>query len=124
MAFLKFEHKTKPLLPKSNFLWRTFRYSIYALILVLFSVGIGTLGYHFIGLLGWVDAFFNACMILAGVGPIAPMPTDGAKIFSSFYALFSGTAFFSIIAVLLSPVVHRFLHVLNREDIIEDDFET
>lgn len=122
MAFLRFEHKTKPILPKNEFLWRTLRYSAYALILVFISVSIGTLGYHFVGLLGWVDAFFNACMILAGVGPIAPMPTDGAKIFSSFYALFSGTAFFSIIAVLLSPIVHRFLHLINKEDTIDEDF--
>ena len=116
MAFLKFEHKKKPLLSRQDFLWRTLRYSLYALVLVIFSVGIGTLGYHFYGELDWIDAFFNACMILAGVGPIAPMPDDTAKIFSSFYALFSGTAFFSIIAVLLSPVVHRFLHMLNQED--------
>lgn len=121
MAFLKFEHKKKPLLSRQDFLWRTLRYSLYALVLVIFSVGIGTLGYHFYGELDWIDAFFNACMILAGVGPIAPMPDDAAKIFSSFYALFSGTAFFSIIAVLLSPVVHRFLHMLNQEDGEEED---
>ena len=45
-------------------------------------------------------------MILAGVGPIAPMPNDTAKLFASFYALFSGTAFFSVIAVVMAPVVH------------------
>ena len=84
--------------------------------MVILSVLIGTLGYHYIGLLNWIDAFYNSCMILAGVGPIAPMPNESAKLFASFYALFSGTMFFSVIAVVMAPVVHRFLHIINSDN--------
>ncbi|WP_185956518.1 hypothetical protein [Changchengzhania lutea] len=56
-------------------------------------------------------------MILAGVGPVATMANDLAKLFASFYALFSGTAFFSIIVVVMAPIVHRFLHIINSDNI-------
>ncbi len=54
-------------------------------------------------------------MILTGMGPVAEMKTDGAKIFSSFFALYSGVAFLSITAVFFAPIVHRFLHILHVE---------
>ena len=57
-----------------------------------------------------------ACMILTGMGPVAEMPTQGAKIFSSLYALYSGVAFLSITAVLFAPIIHRILHILHVED--------
>ena len=49
-------------------------------------------------------------MILTGMGPVDRAETDGAKLFSSFYAVYSGVAFLTCVAIILSPVVHRFLH--------------
>jgi len=74
------------------------------------SLALGVLGYHFIAGLSWIDAVVNAAMILTGMGPVNEMTTVGAKLFASFYALFSGVAFLTIVAVLLAPAVHRFLH--------------
>jgi hypothetical protein len=54
-------------------------------------------------------------MILTGMGPVAEMKTSGAKIFSSFFALYSGVAFLSITAVFFAPIVHRILHILQVE---------
>jgi hypothetical protein len=54
-------------------------------------------------------------MILTGMGPVAEMRTDGAKIFSSVFALYSGVAFLSITAVFFAPIVHRLLHILHVE---------
>ncbi|QHI36159.1 hypothetical protein IMCC3317_15180 [Kordia antarctica] len=116
MSFLRFESKKSSVIQRKRFIIRALRYILYAIIMVAISVSIGTLGYHYFGSLSWIDAFYNACMILAGVGPIAPMPTDTAKIFASFYALFSGTAFFSVIAVVMAPIVHRFLHIINSDN--------
>ena len=116
MSFLRFEQKKSPVIKKKIFLIRALRYVMYALIMVTISVSIGVLGYHCFGHLSWIDACYNACMILAGVGPIAPMPNDCTKLFASFYALFSGTAFFSVIAVVLAPIVHRFLHIINSDN--------
>jgi hypothetical protein len=59
-------------------------------------------------------------MILAGMGPVDKLETEGAKIFSSFYALFSGVAFLTTVAVFLSPLAHRLLHILHID---EDDTE-
>jgi hypothetical protein len=54
-------------------------------------------------------------MILTGMGPVAEMRTDSAKIFSSVFALYSGVAFLSITAVFFAPIVHRLLHILHVE---------
>jgi hypothetical protein len=39
-----------------------------------------------------------------------------AKVFASFYALFSGVAFISTIGILIAPLAHRFFHRLHLED--------
>jgi hypothetical protein len=54
-------------------------------------------------------------MILTGMGPVAEMKSGSAKIFSSFFALYSGVAFLSITAVFFAPIVHRLLHILQVE---------
>lgn len=111
-----FENKNKELLPFPSFLRRVLLYFAYALVLILLSVGIGTAGYRYFGNLSWVDSFYNACMILTGMGPVNAMENNAAKLFASFYALFSGIAFLSIIAVFLAPIAHRFLHALHIGD--------
>lgn len=92
------------------------RYGIFALGLIIFSVSIGTIGYHSLADLGWIDSFHMACMILTGMGPVSEMKTDTAKIFSSCYALYSGVAFLSITAVFFAPIIHRLLHILHVEN--------
>jgi hypothetical protein len=49
-------------------------------------------------------------MILTGMGPVDKPLDDAGKIFASFYAIYSGVAFLSSVAIIFSPVVHRFLH--------------
>lgn len=107
---MPFEHRSKPLLPRAQFFMRVTRYGVFSLILILFSLGIGILGYHFLNELSWLDSLLNAAMILTGMGPVDPLKSDAAKWFASLYAIFSGVAFLSIVAVFLSPMVHRFLH--------------
>jgi hypothetical protein len=86
------------------------RSSFFALSILVFSMFIGTWGYcHFYNL-GLVDGMLNASMILTGMGPIDTAPTDGAKLFATFYALYSGVAFLTSVAVIFGPVLHRFLH--------------
>ena len=43
--------------------------------------------------LNWIDALLDASMILTGMGPVSIAKSNGAKIFASFYALYSGIAF-------------------------------
>lgn len=114
----KFENHNNALLPFSEFLKRFMKFALYAFALTVFSVGIGTIGYKILGHMGWIDGFYNACMILTGMGPVAVLTDNAGKLFASFYALFSGIAFLTTVAVLFAPIVHRFLHALHiNEDI-------
>ena len=99
-----------------DFVKRLVRYTLVSVGLLSFSLGIGIWGYHYFAALGWVDSFYNAAMILTGMGPADRMPTDAAKIFSAFYALFSGVAFLTTSAIFISPVIHRLLHLLHVDE--------
>lgn len=110
-----FEHRSSPLLPFRVFLLRALRHFGYALMILGISLGIGMAGYAYFANLPWVDAFLNASMILTGMGPINPMKTNAAKIFAGCYALFSGIVFLSTVAVMIAPIVHRFLHWIHLD---------
>ena len=113
---MKLEHRKQKVAPLSHFFIRLGRYGIFALLLIFSSVVIGTLGYHHFGQLGWIDSFHMTCMILTGMGPVSEMTSNKAKVFSSFYALYSGVAFLSVTAVFFAPIIHRLLHILHVED--------
>jgi hypothetical protein len=113
---MSFEHKSKPLLSRRKFFIRLARYALFSILLIGFSLGIGILGYHYLNGLSWLDALVNASMILTGMGPVDPLKNDMAKWFASFYAIFSGVAFLSIVAVFLSPIAHRFLHKIHLDE--------
>jgi hypothetical protein len=113
---MKLEHRKQKVASFPQFVLRVGRYSLISGMLIIISVCIGTLGYHHYGSLNWLDSFHMSSMILTGMGPVAEMKTDGAKIFSSFFALYSGVAFLSITAVFFAPIVHRLLHILHVEN--------
>ena len=48
--------------------------------------------------------------VLGGMGPVDPLHTDAGKVFASCYAIYCGVALLTIVAVLLAPVYHRFIH--------------
>jgi hypothetical protein len=116
---MKFEHRKQKVIPLHHFILRLGRYGIFAFVLIVISVSIGTLGYSLFGKLNWIDSFHMSCMILTGMGPVNEMKTAAAKLFSSFYALYSGVAFLSITAVFFAPIIHRLLHILQVES--DDD---
>ncbi len=99
-----------PLPPRRHFVRRLLRNFSLSVGLVAGSLTIGTIGYHFLCRLAWIDAFLNAAMILTGMGPVDPITSTAGKIFAAFYALFSGVAFLTIAAVLFAPAIQRFLH--------------
>lgn len=109
------EHRTQPLLPQHLFIKRILRYARYALALIVFSLLAGTIGYRLLAGLSWIDAYLNAAMILTGMGPVNPMPTTAAKIFSGIYAIYSGVVFLSVAALMFTPIAHRLLHIFHLE---------
>ena len=110
-----FEHKAEPLLPRTKFYLRLALCFAWGLVIVAFSLVIGSTGYHYVAGLAWIDSFHSAAMILTGMGPVAEMKTTPAKLFNSFYALYSGVAFVTMIATLLAPIVHRLMHRMHLE---------
>ena len=108
-----FEHKKDPILPKHQFAIRVVKALTFALFILVFSLGLGIWGYHFICHQSWIDALLNASMILTGMGPVNILTTFSGKLFASFYAIFSGVAFLSMASVLISPFFHRFLHFFH-----------
>ena len=113
---MKLENRRQKVVPLSHFLVRLGRYGAFALVLIGLSVLMGTIGYRHVADLGWIDSFHMACMILTGMGPVEEMKSNQAKLFSSFYALYSGVAFLSITAVIFAPIIHRLLHILHVQD--------
>lgn len=111
-----FERPDRPLISRKKFVNRVLRNLLWSSYIVAFSLAVGTLGYHFIAELGWVDSFYNSSMILTGMGPVSVLKTVSGKLFASFYALFSGIAFLTTIAVFLAPLAHRFMHKFHLED--------
>jgi hypothetical protein len=115
-----YEHKKQPLAPKHVFysrLRKNFFFSFFILSLCLFG---GVIGYKLtIPEFDWYDSLLNASMILSGMGPVVDdkiVLTNTAKVFASFYALFSGVMFITIFGIVLSPIAHRFFHKLHLED--------
>lgn len=111
-----FETRFDPLLSRGQFLLRMARSFGATLIVIVVSLTLGSVGYRYFGDLTWIDALLNASMILTGMGPVDPMTTTGGKLFASFYALYSGIAFLSLMAIILAPLMHRLLHKFHLDE--------
>ena len=110
-----YEHRRQPIIDRRVFALRVGRSAALSSVLIAVSLGVGILGYRYTAGLPWIDALLNASMILTGMGPVSPLPNDGAKIFASIYALFSGVVFIASAGMVVAPVAHRFLHRFHIE---------
>lgn len=115
-AVFRYERLTEPLLPGRAFLRRWGAHVLVALIILVASLLIGVLGYHYTEGLPWIDALLNASMILGGMGPVDPMRTNAGKFFASVYALYSGVVFLIVAGVILVPPLHRLLHHFHLDE--------
>lgn len=118
---MMFEHKSQPLLSRGRFVGRMLRSLGITFGIGFVSLALGTVGYCYFGSLEFLDGLLNASMILTGMGPVDPMKTSGGKLFASFYALYSGIAFLSIMAVITAPIFHRIIHRFHLEE--DDDHD-
>jgi hypothetical protein len=116
-----FERKNEQLAPVSVFITRMIRSVLMAAVLILLALLIGITGYHWIAGFDFVDSLLEASMILGGMGPVNPLSTDGAKLFASGYALFSGLVFIAIMGIVLAPITHRMLHKFHIDEKDIDD---
>jgi len=113
-----YENKKEPLAPTKIYYRRIVGNTTRVAGILAIMLAIGTIGYHCstMPLTPWLDAFHNASMILSGMGPVVLEGfTSAGKIFSSFYALFSGIIFISSIGYIMAPGIHRIFHKLHLE---------
>ena len=108
-----YETKGQKLVNRRRFARRMFKAMLSSLLLAMLALAVGTIGYHHFAGFDWDDSFLNASMILTGMGPVGSLTNTSAKLFASFYALFSGLIFLSLIVTLLTPVIHRILHAFH-----------
>jgi hypothetical protein len=113
---LGFERRTDKLAPFSIYVQRILASLMLALALMLIALVVGIFGYHSIAGFNFVDSLLEAAMILGGMGPVRELPNDGAKVFASIYALFSGVIFIALMGIILSPIAHRVMHKFHIDE--------
>lgn len=106
---------------KHHFLKSVLSSAAIAIGIITISLIGGMFGYRHFENMSWIDAYVNAAMILSGMGPIGELKTEGGKIFAGTYALYSGIIFLVIIAIVMSPVIHRILHQFHMENLKTKD---
>ena len=111
-----YEHRTDPLLPQPLFLRRLALHVMIASGLVAVSLALGTLGYHELGRQAWMDAFLNSAMLLGGMGQVADIQANSAKLFAALFALYAGLVLIAVTTLIMAPVLHRVLHSVHLED--------
>ena len=113
-----YEHRKQPLASRTTFYQRILKNIILATFILIICLAIGVAGYYYTTDMQFVDALHNAAMILGGMGlvDVGKVSSDNAKLFSSFYALFSGVVFITNIGIILAPALHRLFHRLHVED--------
>jgi hypothetical protein len=110
-----YEQHHHQLLSWPGFLRRAGQHAALGGLIAAIAVAIGTIGYHELDELDWIDSFLNASMILSGMGPVDKMNSSSAKVFAALYALFSGLVFIGIMGIVLAPWFHRLMHTFHVE---------
>jgi hypothetical protein len=87
----------------------------YAAALVLASLALGMMGYHWVVGFAWDDSFENAAMLLGGMGPVGEIRSHAGKIFAGVFSLYAGLVFLVVTALVLTPVFHYVLHRFHWE---------
>ncbi|MFZ4769154.1 MAG: hypothetical protein ACOYLO_03170 [Ferruginibacter sp.] len=117
-----YENKKQKLASKDVFYQRVRSNALLAFIIMIVSLSIGIVGYkNTVPEFDWYDSLLNASMILSGMGPVVDsniVLTKSAKLFASFYALFSGITFLSTFGVIIAPILHRFFHKLHLDETV------
>lgn len=115
MSLLRYEHRNKPLAPRSVFIGRVLTNLLFALLLIAVSLGLGMAGYRVTEQMTWLDAYLNAAMLLGGMGPVDALHTQAGKLFAGSYALYCGLLVVFTAGVILAPILHRVLHALHAD---------
>src|SRR5258706_14375794 len=98
------DRHTTPLPPR-RFVRRMADHVALAAVLVSVSLLVGMWGYEHYERLPWRDAFLNTAMLLAGMGPVDPLRSNGGKVFAGIFALYAGVVFLVVAGAFSLPRV-------------------
>jgi hypothetical protein len=115
MLLERLERCEEKLLPRGEFYKRLVIFGLLSLGIILFSLCIGIIGYMVLEGLRPVDAFLNAAMLMGGMGPVGMLTTDSGKIFAGLYAMYCGFILIFSVAIFMTPIFHRMLHLFHLE---------
>lgn len=111
MFKIRFEQCEEGLVSTAAFLRRMAKQGTDTCVLIAVVWIIGAFGYRYIaGIPNWLDSFYNAAMILGGMGPVSEIVRPWGKVFASFYAIFSGVFLIASVGYFLTPALHRLVH--------------
>lgn len=79
----------------------------YAFSAIVFVMVIGTIGFHQIEGMNWVNAVYFESMLATGQGPPIQLTTDSGKIFASVMGFVSVGAVFTTLVVTLVPIISQ-----------------
>jgi hypothetical protein len=95
------------------------RRAVYAVAAVALAEIIGTIGFHLIESVNWVDAFYFESMLATGQGPPFTLYTDAGKIFASIMGFVSVGSVLSAVIFVLGPFALRLwresMQIVERE---------
>ncbi len=112
----RLERKNKPLASIPRFLLRVVWNFSLAIFITLYSLLLGTVGFWYFAESSGIDSLHNASMILSGMGPVIEFKTQSGKLFSTFYALYCGIVYLTLMGIMLAPFYHRMLHHFHLEE--------
>ena len=110
-----FEHYRQPLLPRQEFYLRMLRSVAVSLLLLVATVLAGAAAFRIIEGFNWLDAALNCVLIMTGVGTVGIVNTAAGKIFTGIYSIASTLVFFTILAIIFTPLLHRLLHKFHLD---------
>jgi hypothetical protein len=105
-----YEHHKQPLIDTKEFAKRMIQHGALSFFLVVVSLLIGMLGFHYFSDQLWIDALLNSAMLLGGMGPIGDMGPTSGKLFATVFALYAGLVFLIAAGIMSAPLFHRMLH--------------
>lgn len=79
---------------------------------LIITVIIGVIGYMSLFGLSWVDATYNAVLVLTGIDEVTPSTTTAQKVFIMLYSFFSVILLLS----LVSAGIQRIIDIYTYDD--------
>ncbi len=108
--FRRLEKQHEALLSNTLFAKRMLVFALLGTSIELSMVCLGSLGFHYLEGLGWLDAALNTAMVITGNGPPYEAQSDAGKVFQLVFSLIGVISFVLVVSVVLTPVFHRMLH--------------